>query len=135
MTTWRQTKVKQYLQNATFLQNKVSNIKKTQTKDSFLTSRLSWKSTSFVQTQTKYSFLSSRVSKKTTSFCSDSDERQLPFVKTQRKYIILLLRLWTSNFWERQTPADGTSTMMMPGDIMSLIILRQSEDLSLKSQN
>ena len=57
------------------------------------------------------------------------------FIFSFSNYIFLLLGLWTSTFWERQTPADGTSTMMMPGDIMSLIILRQSEDLSLKSQN
>ena len=68
------------------------------------------------------------------SFRSDSDKGQLPFVKTQTKNIFLLLGLWASFFLERQTPADGTSTMMIPGEIMSLIILRQSEDLSFKTK-
>ena len=47
--------------------------------------------------------------------------------------ICSLLALWDITL--PLTPADGTSTMMMPGDIMSLIILKQSEDLSLKSQD
>ena len=72
----------------------------TQTKDSFLSSRLNERQLPFIQTQMKDSFLSSRLRRKTISFRPDSDERQLPFIKTQTKdnFFSSRLRRKTASF-------------------------------------
>ena len=78
----------------------------TQTKDSFLSSRLRRKTTPFVHTQTKDSFPSSILREKTTSFRPDSDESQLPFFQTQTKDSFLSFRLRQNTTFFRLDPDD-----------------------------